>query len=217
MPVSSSAGQPESSIAWFSSAAGQALLASEDKVLAPLLVSLPAPRWLWVAPLPATHEIDAYCVRLHPEGGGWSGPLRSDWQLPFASQSLGAIVLQHVPWPGRDADAFLAECARVLVSGGILYLLNLNPLSPYRWRWRGTGLDADEPTRWRRRLRRAGLAPDPYATGLGPDWRVRVDETSRTGPGLRAGWLLVAQKREIALTPLRRSAPSPLPQAVATT
>lgn len=216
MPASMSDGQPAApGTAWYASPPGQALLGSEDRILAPLLVDHPAPRWLWLAPLPAAQGDDDYCLRLHREAGKWAGQVRSGWTLPFASQSFGSIVLQHVPLPRKEAGDFLAECARMLVSGGRLYLLNLNPLSPYRWHWRGAGLDADEPAGWRWRLRRAGMAPDPFVTGLGPDFRIRVSETSRTGPGLRASWLLVAHKREIALTPVRRPRQARLPQVVA--
>ena len=82
----------------------------------------------------------------------------------------------------------------------------LNPLAPYRWRWRGSGITTSEPLVWRRRLRAVGLVPDPVSQGLGPNWSVRVSAQPQQGPGLRAAYLLRAEKRSVPLTPVRRRA-----------
>jgi hypothetical protein len=83
----------------------------------------------------------------------------------------------------------------------------LNPLSPWRWRWGGGGPGASEPQPWRRRLRAAGLAPDPVSQGLGPRWGTAADARLQHGPGLRAAWVLRAQKRLVPLTPVRARTP----------
>ena len=101
------------------------------------------------------------------------------------------------------ADRAVAEAARLLVNGGRLWLLVLNPLAPYRWRWRGSGISASEPLAWRRRLREAGLSPDPVSQGLGPSWSVQVSPLPQQGPGLRAAYLLRAEKRAIPMTAVR--------------
>src|SRR3546814_15099397 len=98
--------------------------------------------------------------------------------LPLADESIGVVVLQHVAAPGRSRRELFEECARVLAPGGRLWVFALNPLAPYRWRWRGTGLGASEPLSWRRRMRAAGLVPEPVSQGLGPGWKVRVAHRS---------------------------------------
>lgn len=190
---------------WFSQPAGQALLASEAPLVARLLRERPAQPWLWLAP---TAQAMPAGVGpgwlLHGGPGDWHGALRCGDHLPLASGSVGTIVLQHLPGsPARHA-ALLGACARLLVSGGHLCVLSLNPLSPYRMRWQGRGLDAAEPLVWRRRLRALGLSPEPVSVGVGPVWRMQAVADTAQGAGLRAAWLLFAQKRRIPLTPLRR-------------
>ena len=87
--------------------------------------------------------------------------------------------------------------------GGRLWLLALNPLAPYRLRWRGQGPRAAEPVTWRRRLRAAGLVPDPVSQGVGPTWAIAINPNLQDGAGLRAAFLLRAEKRRIPLTPMR--------------
>ena len=68
-------------------------------------------------------------------------------------------------------------------------------------RWRGTGLRSHEPVTWRRRLRAVGLAPDPVSQGLGPTWRIASEAALQDGAGVRAAFLLRAEKRRSPLTP----------------
>lgn len=124
----------------------------------------------------------------------------------MASESFGTVVLQHVVRSGDSARVLLQECARILSPDGALWLFGLNPLAPYRWRWRGSGLTASEPLTWRRQLRDAGLFPAPLSQGLGPRWRTLSDATVQDGPGLRAAYALRADKRSVPLTPLRNRA-----------
>ncbi len=164
-----------------------------------------APAWLWLAPTEA--EDDAMPpgrgLRLALSEGGWRGGVRCGLPLPLAGESVGSVVLQHVLTGDDSGRELLAECARILVPGGRLALLALNPLSPYRWRWRGSGLRASEPLAWRRRLRAAGLQPDPVSQGIGPGWREAVSPQPQSGAGLRAAYLVLAEKRSLPLTPLR--------------
>ena len=99
--------------------------------------------------------------------------------------------------------------------GGRLALLALNPLSPYRWRWRGHGLQASEPLVWRRRLRAAGLQPDAVSQGIGPGWREAVSPVPQSGAGLRAAYLVLCEKRSLPLTPVRQRRLRALPAAAA--
>lgn len=195
MPVTSPTGQPGLPSDWFASTAGRALLDSQDKVVDDALAERPAPGWLWLAPVLSERPVAGQGVRLAADGRGWAGPVRCALPLPLAGESIATVVLQHPPVSPARAALLLAECARVLVPGGRLHLLALNPLSPYRWHWRGTALQASEPLSWRRRLRQAGLLPEPVSQGVGPVWQPLVQGALRNGPGLRAAYLLRADKR----------------------
>ncbi|MDQ2702865.1 MAG: class I SAM-dependent methyltransferase, partial [Pseudomonadota bacterium] len=127
--------------------------------------------------------------------------------LPLANESVAAVIVQHVAGAGEPARILMEECARVLVPGGRLSLFCLNPLSPWRWRWAGAGPGSAEPMPWRRRMRAAGLVPEPVSQGLGPRWGAVPDPSPQHGPGLRAAWLLRAEKRTSPLTPVRTRQP----------
>jgi len=213
MPVPSTTGQPDDpsrppAADWFATAAGHALLDSEWPHLQGLLADRPGQAWLWLGPMAArTEGLPGPGLPLRPVPGGWAGPVRCALPLPLANESVAAIVLQHPALAGPDLDLLLSECARVLVPGAALSVYCLNPLSPWRWRWGGGGPGASEPQPWRRRLRAAGLAPDPVSQGIGPRWGVVPDATLQHGPGLRAAWVLRAQKRLVPLTPVRKAVP----------
>ncbi|WP_166432735.1 class I SAM-dependent methyltransferase [Luteimonas yindakuii] len=203
---------------WFASPAGRVLLDGEDAMLQRTLAERPSPPWLWLGPVPRP-ELDAACGRglgLWHGRDGWEGAVRCGLALPFPSATMGVVILQHVVRAGGEDDGLLEEAARVLEPGGRLWLFTLNPLSPYRWRWRGQGLRAGEPLGWRRRLRRAGLEPEPVSQGIGPQWKLEASDVLQSGPGLRAAYALRAEKRVAALTPLpaaRLALPRGLPAA----
>ena len=141
----------------------------------------------------------------------WQGRIACGLPLPLPSEAFATVVLQHVTRPeGACGAALLDEAARLLVNGGRLWLFVLNPLAPYRWRWRGCGIGASEPLAWRRRLRQAGLVPDAVSQGIGPNWTMQVSPVPQQGPGLRAAYLLRAEKRAIPLTPVRSRRVMPL-------
>ena len=211
MPVPVSPSQPEArdpSAAvvgagrWFEAEAGQVLLESEAEALRQAAADRPGQPTLCLAPVPGP-ESGERCLDLHLAGSRFEGQVQCGLPLPLASESLGTIVVQHVTDYPIDATALLAECARVLVPGGRLWLFALNPLAPYRWRWSGTGLRGAEPVVWRRRLRVAGLTPESVARGLGPHWRIAANVHGQDGAGLRAAYLLRAEKRIAPLTPVR--------------
>ena len=210
MPLRSPAGQPAGSNdrrgAWFDSEAGRALLDSEAGSIRAALAERSGQSWLWLAPAAQVVDSVGRGLQLQVTGEGWNGPLRCALPLPLANESVATVVVQHSVVVGRSGSALIEECARVLVPGGRLWLYVLNPLSPYRWRWKGAGLRAAEPMRWRRSLRAAGLQPDGMSEGLGPRWRIEVSPELQQGPGIRAAYLLRAEKRSIPLTPLRQRA-----------
>jgi len=137
--------------------------------------------------------------------GYWHGDAICALPLPLPSEVFGAIIAQHVlRLNAPETAAELSELTRLLTPGGVLWLFALNPLSPYRWHWRGSGLSACEPGSWRRRLRQAGLTADTVSRGLGPSWQQITETSEQNSAGLRAAYLLRAEKRRHPLTPIRQ-------------
>ncbi len=209
MPPLSPTGQPDAALAWFSSEAGLAVLDSERGLIGQALDERGGLPWLWLSPhqQPADKPVvpRGRGLRLAASSAGsWSGDVDCGLPLPLPNECFGVVVLQHVFASASDAVDLLEETHRILVPGGRAWLFAVNPLAPYRWRWRGSGLRAPEPVTWRRRLRSVGLQPDPVSQGLGPSWRVATSARLQHGPGLRAAFVIRAEKRAIPLTPSRR-------------
>lgn len=183
------------------------VIASEAELLRTAARERPGQPGLWLQPgvmdLGDSDYLDAMGLRLHAVGDGFSGDIRCGATLPLVSESCGVVVVQHLADISAEPAALLAECARVLVPGGRLWLLALNPLSPYRLRWHGQGPRAVEPVTWRRRMRAAGLLPEPVSQGIGPVWVRSANHDLQDGAGLRAAFLLRGEKRRIPMTPMR--------------
>ncbi len=196
MPAAASSRQPGAPTT-FRGVEADWLLAEERAWLSTQLAARPARPWLWLAP-PASMPRDwplppPRGVLLCAQGGGYAGTLRCGASLPLANECLGDVVLQH---PDRDAEALLAECERVLVEGGRLWLFTLNPWSPYRWRMHGD-LAAVTGGAWQQRLRALGLQVDAPRY-IGPSWRMGHAGGGALVAPLRAGCVVVAEKRGLA-------------------
>lgn len=194
---------------WFETDAAQRLLRAERPWLLERLGDRPAQPWLWLAPVPFRDHLPVLpgiglrlCMTAR---GDYAGDLRCTLPLPLPDACLQAIVLQHVA--GLEAEQLLAECERVLMPGGKLWLLALNPLSPYRWRWRRRDLAVRMPFVWRLLLQRSGLSCVDEVRYLGPVWR-GGGSRSRGPAALAATCALSAEKRTPALI-----GPIPLPAA----
>jgi SAM-dependent methyltransferase len=190
---------------WFDTEPARTLCELERQRLGPLLASHPVTPWLWIAPTPAwadAADLPGQGLRLYRRPGGYAGDATCALPLPLPSESLNAIVLQHVT--ARDAEQLIAECARVLMPGGRLWLSTLNPFSPFRRQWRRHGLVVRTPQRLRHSLEQSGLSCSELAW-LGPMWRDRDPDRSSLAP-LRAACLFTAEKRTLALP-----GPTPLP------
>jgi len=212
MPAFSATGQPVPPFGrqrllpmdWFVSQAGQVLLASEERALRQVLGAHPGMPWLWLSPCvqPSIQPEGRGVCLIRGESGRWVGDALCTLPLPLPSEVFANIVVQHAI-THDEADTVLAELARLLVPGGRLWLFALNPVSPWCRHWRGSGLDALGAFRWRQHLRRAGLVPDTVARGLGPSWRQVVEPSQQARVGLRAAYVLCAEKRQWPLTPQR--------------
>ena len=136
---------------WFDSEPAVALRVLERQLLLPQLSVLPTQPWLWIAPSAAWLEdaqLGGRGLRLFRQGQGYAGDTRCALPLPLASESVNAVVLQHVT--AGDAERLLDECERVLMPGGHLWLSSLNPFSPYRTHWRQQGSPAGDLRAWQR-------------------------------------------------------------------
>lgn len=190
---------------WFDTEPAKVLCQLEFERLAPLLAARPVTPWLWLAPTPAWASLaglPGQGLRLYRQDGGYGGDTRCGLPLPLPDESVNAIVLQHVT--ARDAEQLIAECERVLMPGGRLWLSTLNPFSPYRSQWRQHGLVVRSPQRLRHTLEQAGLACEDLDY-LGPMWHTRATDRRSFAP-LRAACLFTAEKRTLALP-----GPTPLP------
>jgi len=205
MPVLQISRQPDA-LAWFDTVRGQPLLAAEQAVIRGALVTRPAQQpWLWLAPIapaagPGEIGLPHRSLLLHPWGGRYTGSLQCGLPLPLPNESIGNLILQHAL--DDDREGLLEECERVLEPGGRLWLFVLNPWSPYRARWRSSGLQARDVQSWRQRLRQLGLQPcGGEVSYLGPLWRMAAGSQVRAPSRLRAACLLEAEKRTASLIP----------------
>ncbi|WP_158982081.1 hypothetical protein [Lysobacter panacisoli] len=192
-------------LAWFGSEAGQGLLAVQETAMARVLASQPAAPWVWLG----THGAappdipGGRGVLLHRNVAGFDGAVRCALPLPFASEAMGAVLVQHALDDGFAIDDVLDECGRILMPGGTLWLAALNPWSPYRARWARSGLHARDPGGWQSSLRRTGFAVDTVSLQwFGPHWRVAHGDVGvGAADRLRAGIALTVNKRVHALIP----------------
>lgn len=188
---------------WFDIGAGRALLDVEQPGILNGLRSRPAQPWVWIgpgAPAAARPDLQARGIRLHPSllPGRFQGDLDCTLPLPLVAESVQSIILQHVPLAGLEL--LLAECERILMPGGRLWVYALNPFSPYRLRWRRHGLQAMQPLRWRSLVQGAGLRCLGQAGYLGTAWRVEdgpMAEAAGSAPW-RAVCVIEAEKRVAA-------------------
>lgn len=188
---------------WFDIGAGRALLDAEQPGILNGLRSRPAQPWLWIGPVPPTGErpdLQARGIRLRPgmAPGSFAGDLHCTLPLPLVAESVQSIVLQHVPLAG--IEPLLAECERILMPGGRLWVYALNPFSPYRLRWRRHGPQVMQPLRWRALVQGAGLRCLGQAGYLGTTWRVEAgaDAEAAGSAPWRAVCVIEAEKRVIA-------------------
>ena len=205
MPVLQISRQPDA-MSWFDTLPGQPLLLAEQPGIQAALIARPAQQpWLWIAPstsaLPDAAELPPRSVVLGRLGPQFAGSLRCGLPLPLPNESIGNIILQHALDDG--SDELLGECERVLEPGGRLWLFTLNAWSPYRARWRRSGLVVRDVNAWHKRLRSIGLQPcGREVTHLGPVWRPSADIAPSAAPDrLRAICLLETEKRTAALIP----------------
>jgi len=203
MPFLQNNRQPEA-MDWFAGAPAQTLLLAEQALISGALVTRPAlSPWLWLAPCAAAADevqLPPGSLRLHRDGTGLAGSARCALPLPLPNESIGNLILQHVL--DEPGDQLLEECVRTLEPGGRVWLFTLNPWSPYRARWTGSGLSPHGPQDWRQRLRGLGLQPCAAEISyIGPVWQPEAGAEPTSVDRLRAACLLQVEKRTAAPIP----------------
>ncbi len=200
----------------YASAPMQALLAREIAALAPVLSAAYGNCGLLLRPRQGGATLPAHLlgkiVELDVEDDGLlAGAVRcAPWQLPFASESFKVLIVQHALERIVDAEACVAELARVLAPEGIALMLGFNPLGTWRpWLMRrARGLRLRSARVCKAQLEREQI--DTLQVRFPGELLPRVKTT--TGPEkpthsllarFGSSWLLIARKRRSTLTPIR--------------
>lgn len=194
----------------------QALLAREMAALAPILSGAYGNCGLILRPQPGGVALPPHLlgkiVELNvDECGCLAGALRcAPSQLPFVSESFKLLIVQHALEQIADADACVAELARVLAPEGIALMLGFNPLGTWRpWLMRrGRGLRLRSARACKSLLAREQIDTLQlrFPGLLWPRAVATMDsEMTSHSPLARFGssWLLIARKRRSTLTPIR--------------
>ncbi|MFU8878371.1 MAG: methyltransferase domain-containing protein [Wenzhouxiangellaceae bacterium] len=132
--------------------AGFAGLQNTENRLVPEIVAAAGVDWLLeCAPVTSPScALDAPRHRLLLSRDEWVWPCRLPMDLlPFADQTLPAILLRHVFWQPQ-APALLTEAVRCLKPGGLLVSVSANPW--HRASWGELGRDALHLPAWPRLL-----------------------------------------------------------------
>ncbi len=150
-------------------------------------------------------------VSVHRGAAGFEGDLACrDDQLPICTGCVSLVYSLFVLETSASPRGLLEEVARVLKPEGVAIVLTLNPWSPSRLRWGFRGLAAQEPATVVDDLRAVGLEVQRRRC-VGPLWSsapaVDLAVRGRDHPwaGLRMASLIVARRRDPAMTPLRAS------------
>jgi SAM-dependent methyltransferase len=200
----------------YASAPMQALLAREMAALAPVLSAAYGNYGLFVRPRQGGATLPAHLlgkiVELDVEDDGLlAGAVRcAPWQLPFASESFKVLIVQHALERIADAEACLAELARVLAPEGIALMIGFNPLGTWRpWlmrRVRGLRLCSARVCRAQLERERIDTLQVRFPGELWPRARAKTGPEKPTHSLLArfgSSWLLIARKRRSTLTPIR--------------
>ncbi len=194
----------------------QALLAREIAALAPILSTAYGNYGLLLRPRQGSATLPAHLlgkiVELEVEDDGLlAGAVRcAPWQLPFASESFKVLIVQHALERIVDAEACVAELARVLAPEGIALMLGFNPLGTWRpWlmrRARGLRLRSARVCKAQLEREQIDTLQVRFPGELWPRAKATTAPEQPTHSLLArfgSSWLLLARKRRSTLTPIR--------------
>lgn len=149
--------------AWYQSALGQSVLQAESEQLAGAWARVFGFHLLQLGSPNHTsqfiHSAISHQICVHP-GPELAGSLQADFvALPFAENSIDAVLAPHVLEFSAHPQAVLAEAARVLLPEGRLLILGFNPTSLFGLKrlcckkskalpWQGTFASAGLIKKW---------------------------------------------------------------------
>lgn len=116
--------------------AGFAYLQPAENAVIPVLLKGAGVEWLLeLAPVGSpSPAIDIARHRMLLAGDQWCFPVQAPAvQMPFADESLPAVLLRHLFQPGVPAN-LLEEVLRCLAPGGLLVTVSANPWHQASWR-----------------------------------------------------------------------------------
>lgn len=135
--------------------------------------------------------------------------IATDKTLPIASDCVALVYAAFVLETSATPALLLAEFERLLVSEGHLALFTLNPYSLYRCSARWKGLVLKPNGFWTQYLQNIGLEIVQHKA-LGPLWpsaeRHSSARNSYRPSALCSVNFILAKKRKLPLTPLRKTA-----------
>jgi SAM-dependent methyltransferase len=198
----------------YASATLRALLADETSALAHQLARCTGDHGLHIAaapgvalpPMPLLGHWTQLCVR----GAEVAGDVQASAiePLPFLDDAFGVVLLRHALEVAATPAALLDEATRVLEPGGMLAITGVHPLSCWApwvlWRSRAPRPALSWPMWWLRRLAEADLETVAVrrVSSLLPAGERGTGVQGVDSP-LGGGYMIVARKRRLAMTPLR--------------
>ncbi len=123
---------------WTATTLGRSILAAEQKALAACLPNLENQTVIELAwlELPATGMSESIAWRAATST--WQSPAQCSLEmLPLISRSVDVVIWRYLGLEWRSRRRLLADIARVLVPGGSLVSVALNPLDARIWRLAG--------------------------------------------------------------------------------
>jgi SAM-dependent methyltransferase len=219
---------PDLDLDIYASATLKALLADETAALAHELARCAGDHGLHIAaapgvPLPPMPLL-GHWTQMRVRGATLAGDVQASAAepLPFLDDAFGVVLLRHALEVAAVPAELLREAARVLEPGGMLAITGVHPLSCWApwvlWRSRVPRPSLSLPLWWLRRLAEADFEAVavrrlsslmPTAVDGGSTYG---SSTHGAGSPLGGGYMIVARKRRLAMTPLRvKTAPITAP------
>lgn len=219
MPPPPPSRQPEArSLGWAETGAGQDMLAEVQRMAIPELTRVFGQIGLYLRPSRSivpelSGNMLGLVVSLSHAQGGLEGPFRClDQALPVSSASLSLVYGLFALECSPDPELLVHEIARMLKPDAVALLIGFNPWGATRLRWRLRGARVGIHAQVDRLARDSRLELVRRHT-LGPVWPFPMHAQAKdSGPRwfdrFRVAELVVLRRRDIALTPLRKSMPA---------
>ncbi len=123
---------------WTATALGRSILAAEQAVITAYLPDTENRTVVELTWLEIPVAGISNAIVMQAASSSWQMPLVCSLEtLPFISRGVDVVVWRYLGLEWRARRRILADIARVLVPGGILITVALNPMDPRIWRMAG--------------------------------------------------------------------------------